>query len=243
MEPASSIHKLERDVRFLKIYAAVATVVIVVLVSSAFTSRKSSFDHVTVHRLDIVEPDGKPVMVISNREQFPPPIVNGKVLKRSGTRDPGILFYNKDGDEDGGLVYNGYTKSDGSAEAGAALLFDQYKSDQTIGILYGEENSKRQSALKVWDHDTPMNVFEQKVEAMEKMPEGPAKEAARKEVHKLWGTQRVFLGKNGDRSAELLMSDTEGNPRLRLRVGADGAPELDFLDASGKTIDHLPRGK
>ena len=45
-------------------------------------------------------------LVISNQKLFPPPVLNGKVMERSGQGMPGMIFFNGNGDEQGGLAWN-----------------------------------------------------------------------------------------------------------------------------------------
>jgi hypothetical protein len=61
--------KLEKDVRFLRIYAGVATLFCAIFLLSAFViqSRKQKFEEIDVERINIVEKDGKLTMVISKR--------------------------------------------------------------------------------------------------------------------------------------------------------------------------------
>src|SRR5262245_11401030 len=87
--------KLERDVRFLKIYAAVATLLCAVFVLAAFAqARNQKFDEIDVERINIVERDGKLRMVISNRDRQHPGISDGKLIPRPNGRPPGMLFFN-----------------------------------------------------------------------------------------------------------------------------------------------------
>lgn len=46
-------------------------------------------------------------------------------------------------------------------------------------------------------------------------------------------TQRIAL-QNRNETAELVLSDPQGRPRLRLQVGPDGEPRIETLDAQGK---------
>src|SRR5262249_29060340 len=87
-----TMSKLEKEVRFLKIYAVVTTLLFGVLAFSAFqqASQKMKFSEIDVERLNIVEKDGKLKMVISNSERQHPGIVDGKMLSRK--RPPGIIF-------------------------------------------------------------------------------------------------------------------------------------------------------
>ncbi len=54
------------------------------------------------------------------------------------------------------------------------------------------------------------------------------------------GPRRVFVGKNPDKSATVSLADATGKPRLTLRVEADGAASIEFLDADGKVTQRLP---
>lgn len=47
-------------------------------------------------------------------------------------------------------------------------------------------------------------------------------------------TSRLYLGKTRERDSMLNLKDAKGQSRLRLRVTADGAASIEFLDATGK---------
>jgi hypothetical protein len=71
------------------------------------------------------------------------------------------------------------------------------------------------------------------------MPAGPAKDAATKRfMEPLPGeplaAQRLFIGRDPNKTALLVLSDKLGHPRLRLAVDSLGKASLDFLDESGK---------
>src|SRR5215472_14785626 len=97
--------KLEKDVRLLKTYAVVATLVVAVLIVAGFTlqSGKQKFGEIDVERINVVEKNGKLDMVISNQERQHPGIVNGKVIERKAARPPGMIFFDQSGDEMGGV--------------------------------------------------------------------------------------------------------------------------------------------
>ena len=144
--------KLVRDVRYLKIYSLGLTLVLAVLLLAAFQQdHKTKFEQIEAERINIVEPNGKIDLAISNKKLFPPPVLNGKEMVRSVDVGPGMIFFNGNGDEQGGLIWNGKAK-DGKYEAGAGLLFDQYNQDQTVGLSYDDENGQRSAGLTVWDH-------------------------------------------------------------------------------------------
>jgi hypothetical protein len=238
------MNKLERQVRFLKIYSLVLTLAIVVLGFVAFQAapRHERFAEIDAERINIVEPDGKLVMTISDMAHAPDAVIGGKTAKRQGGNSPGFIFYNQQGDEDGGLYFHGGKNKDGYS-AGGGLLFDQYQQDQTIGIQYSEENGKRGAAFHVWDRsDTSLSELIPKLEEIRKMPAGPERDAAIKAMRDSGqlGAQRVFLGKNPNREATLLLADPKGQTRIRASVDAAGNPKLEFLDETGKVTYSLP---
>ncbi len=71
---------VERDVRLLKGYALVSSLLLAGLALSAFTSaqEKARFDEIDVGRINVLDKDGTLRLVISNREQSPGPVDHGK---------------------------------------------------------------------------------------------------------------------------------------------------------------------
>jgi hypothetical protein len=237
-------NKLQRDVRLLKAYAIVMTLLLGALAFSAFGqgNQKTKFTEIDVERINIIEKDGALKLVISNRERAPDPIIDGKTYPlRQGGNTAGMIFYNDKGDECGGLAFGGREK-DGNRSASAALLFDQFNQDQTVGISYSENGGRRSAGLNVWDRpDTPIGEMIDKLQAIRKMPDGPEKTQAMQKFRETSGiAQRVFVGKTREKAAVLLLSDPQGRPRLQLIVDAQGAPKLEFLDENGTVVQRLP---
>lgn len=236
--------KLRRDVRFLKAYSIVITLLLGVIAFSAISqaNQKQRFGEIDVERINIVEKNGALKLVISNKEQFPDPIIDGKSYPlRQGGKTAGMLFYNDKGDECGGLSFSGQEK-DGTRRAGAGLLFDQFNQDQTIGITYSENDGRRAAGLNVWDRpDTPIGQMIERLQTIQKMPDGPEKTQALQKFRETSGVaQRVFVGKTREKAAVLALSDPHGRPRLQLMVDAQGAPKLEFLDEKGAVVYLLP---
>ncbi|MGB7068566.1 MAG: hypothetical protein WBD22_03670 [Pyrinomonadaceae bacterium] len=119
---------LEKEVRFLKIYAVVATLFCAVFLLTAFATqiKNKKFAEIDVERINIVEKDGKLRMVISNQERQHPGIVNGKIIKRDGPRPPGMIFFNQLGDEMGGYVFG---DNGGNGHFGM-ITWDKVRNDQ-----------------------------------------------------------------------------------------------------------------
>ncbi|MDQ3747888.1 MAG: hypothetical protein M3367_02565 [Acidobacteriota bacterium] len=234
--------KLEKEVRFLKIYAVVVTLVCAVFFLSAFTiqNKKQKFEEIDVERINIVEKDGKLRMVISNQERQHPGIVNGKIIKRNAPRPPGMIFFNHLGDEMGGFIFG---ENGGNGHFGS-LTFDKVRNDQTIGFRHLEsDNGTYQTGLEMWQQpNLPSDVAAAKYEAANKIADETARKAAIQAMidNNELATNRLFLGKRRDNSTLLLMSDIKGKPRIRMMVATDGTPKLDFLDEAGKVIYSLP---
>ena len=239
--------ELQREIRLLKFYCAAVTLAAAVLVLCAFQAapQKQKFGEIDVQRINVVEPDGKLDLVISNKALFPAPILGGKTFKRSGTPSPGMLFYNGEGDEDGGLSFDSVKKPDGSYEASAALLFDQYHQDQTVGIMYDEENHKRTAGLYVWDRpEMPLSELYPKYKELE-TAKGAEREAiiAKMRTAGELGALRGFVGKNSSGEMILRFADGAGHNRIVIGVGKEGNPKIDFLDETGKVTYSLPPEK
>jgi len=237
------MEKLQRDVRLLKAYAFILTILLFVLIFAGFiqANQKNKFAEIDVERINIVEKDGKLKMVISNSERQHPGVIDGRTLKRS--RPAGMLFFNDKGDECGGLSFNGEQK-DGKANAGALLAFDRFLQDQTVAIQYGENNGQYSAGLRVWDRpDASLGEVVDKLQMIEKMPDGAEKTQAMQKLRETAGAgvaQRVFVGKRGDKAAALALSDPQGRTRAQLIVDAQGAARLEFLDEKGAVIQSIP---
>src|SRR5712691_5566945 len=126
---------LERQVRFLKLYVLVATLACAVFLLTAFIVQKQKFGEIDVERINVVEKDGSTRLVISNKERSPGPIERGKSFGYPDGGRAGMIFYNDEGTENGGLIFSG-KKENGKASAVGSLTFDQYEQDQTIALQY-----------------------------------------------------------------------------------------------------------
>lgn len=234
--------KLEKEVRFLKIYAVVATLFCAVFLLTAFAAQNKNqkFAEIDVERINIVEKDGKLRMVISNQERQHPGIVNGKIIKRDSPRPPGMIFFNHLGDEMGGYVFG---DNGGNGHFGM-ITWDKVRNDQTMALSYLEsDNGTYESGLKMWQQpNIPSDVMLSKLEEARKIPDEAKRKAAIQTLvdNNELTTNRLFLGKRRDNSNELLMADIKGQPRIRLQVAPDGTPKLDFLDEAGKVFYSLP---
>jgi hypothetical protein len=204
--------------------------------------QRQRFTEIDVERINVVSPGGKPRLVISNAERAPDAVINGKTYHRSGSNEAGMIFYNDEGSENGGIGFSSRSQN-GRVSADAGFMFDQYGQDQTVGITYNEQDGRRSAGLRVWDRpDQPINVLADMVEPIKQMADGPEKArrlaAVRDSAMKLGlgGAQRVFVGKQPNKTAIVVLADAQSRPRLRLVVDSAGTARIEFLDDAGKVL-------
>ena len=139
--------------QFLTIYAAtISTACAVLLLTGASAHRRQVFDEIRVHRMDVVEPDGTLRMVISNKDRLPPVIVKGVEHPELGEPRPqaGMLFYNDEGSENGGLIFGGRKNEKGEVvDAGGSLSFDKYGANQIVQLVGVDDATDRFAGLAV----------------------------------------------------------------------------------------------
>ena len=83
--------RIERQLRMLQLYTAALTILLLVMLVSAFQKPRPKFEEIDVERINIVEADGKLRMTISNQERVPDPVINGNTYAgaRRGSRARG----------------------------------------------------------------------------------------------------------------------------------------------------------
>lgn len=229
---------LIKQVRILKVYSAVLTLVVLAGIFLGFTyaAGNAKFKEIDVERINIVEKTGKLRMVISNQERQHPGIINGKELPKR-QREPGMIFFNTDGDECGGLVYDGTKK-----EAGFVLSVDKYHNDQIMQLQYNDntENGKalRSYGLKFWDRPENFTAGQlmAKYDSLKKLNDENALKAGISKLHEqgLVGQDRMFVGKNRDNQVGLFIKDKNGKPRIYLYVDNDNKVVFKALDEQGQ---------
>jgi hypothetical protein len=138
--------------RFLVIYSAVVTLVFAVTVLGGFApSRNASFKAITIQRLNIVEPDGTLRMVIAGKALFPGIILKGVEHPHPNRHTAGILFFNDEGTENGGLTFGGKKDQDGQVSSYGHLSFDEYEQDQVLTLDANQQGGRRRSAMTLVD--------------------------------------------------------------------------------------------
>ncbi|WP_426668340.1 hypothetical protein ACPPVU_19465 [Mucilaginibacter sp. McL0603] len=234
------MEELAKQVKILKIYAIVLTIIVIACIAAVFKMMHTDghFNEITAGRINIVEQDGKLRMVISNHENQHPGSYNGKDLPKRD-RPAGMIFFNDDGDECGGLVYDGSKK-------GASMTYsiDQYKNDQIMQVQYAQDKEasglNRSYGLKLWDRDDrfPTGRLIDYVDSLKNLKDTGAYNAGIKKVRaEGWlGRERLFVGKDSDGEVGLFLRDDKGTPRLKIYINKQNQPVIATLDDKGKVI-------
>lgn len=220
-------------------YVVASTSIIGVLSLAAFTkaSAHTRFQEIDVERINVVEPDGKLRMTISDAARSPGWVFHGKVVP-GRPKGAGMIFFNDEGEEDGGIGFGGRTV-DGKVHADGGIAFDHYESDETVTLRYSQNDKRTQSGLMITDRaDVPiLNVIE-KQDSLRKMPAGAVRDSAMKAFVENGGhplaARRLFAGRDADQSSLVSLNDPHGRPRLRLMVDSTGAASIQFLDTLGR---------
>ena len=239
---------IRRELRLLKGYALVVTILLGTLSIAAFrqSAQKTRFTEIDVERINVVEPDGALRMVISNRPRSIGPIYKGKPFGYPGGTRPGIIFFNDEGTENGGLTFTGRKRDDGTYTSSVGMSFDQFNQDETLTLRYTDENGRKASAITIADRDT-RDIYDliMQRDSINKMTDSTARAAA---LERLFGprdgvplaARRVYLGRDQTKAAVLNLYDPNGKPRLRLKVDSLGGASLEFLDEQGTVTARLP---
>jgi hypothetical protein len=237
---------IARDVRWLKRYAVVSSLLMILFGISAFRQQpaRARFEVLEVERLNVVTKDGKLAVVVSNAERMPGNVVGGKEHAFNGSRGNGMMFYNRDGDEAGALIMDNEHR-DTSITAWGQLSIDRYGSDQVAALRYVEEPSGWVAGLEVAHY--PRGVLFEWHAARDSLLQLPPaqrdsgiQQLRRRFIREgKFEIKRLFAGEIG-RDAVVRLNDTRGRTRIRMIVDSLDMARLEFLDARGTVVQRLP---
>ena len=202
----------------------------------------TTFEEISVERINIVEKNGLNRMVLANSDRAPGVDKYGKEVFRSKAARPGMIFYNDEGTENGGFIFKG-KKENGKVNHGLHMSFDRYNQDQTMMMQHIEQADYMITGLTIMDRPSKDMNFELTKAFYQAQSEGNKEKAAQLEQQFLEENKdvarRAFYGTlNGN--AQLQLSDAKGNKRIQLVVTKNGDAKLEFLDEKGHVIMRLP---
>ena len=242
---------LIKKIRNLKVYVLLLTILNVFILFSAFEDKTKikRFEEIDAERINIIGTNGKPVMSLSNKRLIPGPSMNGKTYPKEYADGrqffSGIIFFNEQGDEVGGLIYAGITKDSGYY-AMEHLSFDQWKQNQVVAMQYIDNGKSKRAGLRVWDRPkVPLDeIFDRYVAKNAVQKNTAAYDSVMREIKASEargdnGVERMFIGSQ-DEVAQIQLRDKKGVVRAKLYVDKDGNAKLDFMDATGHVTKTFP---
>ena len=241
--------RLERRVRWLIWLNVLSLASVGFLLFVLFSGRGNiSLAAVTAKRVDVVGPDGRPILALAHRTAIPGPSMNGRSYPAdvidSRTLLSGMIFFNDQGDEVGGLVYNGITGGRDTLRSGTSRLINgsrtrSWPSSTTTTDVLDVPASTSGTARRIASMDQELDLL-QRI----RQTEGEERDSlisihSGAQADGDYGVQRLFVGSQ-DETAQLELRDTAGRMRARLRVDAEGDARLEFLDESGAVLARYP---
>jgi hypothetical protein len=200
--------------------------------------RNERYDEITVRRLRVVDASGATRLILTGKP-IPEGKIDGKLMPRIGPpRDnAGMIFYNDNGDEQGGLTYSG-----ANGEQNGALTFDAWRQDQALEIQHGSGPTGSDSFIA--GNELPkeslidmLNAYVRESAALHTDEERTAlRRRYRREGR--FGYQRWEIG-NREGISDVRLNDAKGHIRLRLSVAANGDARIEFLDATGAVVKSI----
>ena len=204
---------------FLFVYSVLATltlVAVIIFFRGSLNSTVKKFESIDAQQIRIVEPDGTLRMIISNSKKIPGVIVHGKEVEKIDRPQAGILFFNDEASETGGLIFSGSKNSKGEVvNSGVSLSFDRYGGKQEVNLIGVNDKDDKFAGLSISD-SRPGEL---------KTP------------------NRIWVGRNQDGSSEISLMDSSGKKRIEFKVLENGRSSINFLDTTGKIINSLTPDK
>jgi hypothetical protein len=197
---------------FLLIYSILSTLFLIFVFVFFLNQHNSTkiYDEIQAQQIRIVEPDVTLRMIISNSKKLPGVIVHGKEVEKVDRPQAGMLFYNDEASENGGLIFSGSKNAKGEViNSGVSLSFDRYGGKQEVNLIGVNDQDNKFAGLSITDS----NPGDRKTPT------------------------RVWVGRNDDSSSEMALMDASGRKRIVLKVLENGQSSLDFLDNDGKILN------
>lgn len=203
-----------------------------------------TFREIKAERLSIIGPDNNLYISISNPEKQALATTHGIPHKPGTERDlPGILFFNRVGDEVGGIFYDGTDE-----ENFAGITFDQQKNDQIMAIMkdeyleegewkrwYGMYFRERSDSIRI---EKLYDQFLERTELLTKQEKEAEYLKFKKYIDSEINVYRMFLGREENKNTGLFIYDSNGNERIKIYVDELNNTHFDILDKNGNKITH-----
>ena len=200
---------------------------------------EDTIPEISTERLNIVGQDGNKYVVLSNPKKQALATIDGKPINPEETERniAGLLFFNEDGDEIGGLVYG-----IDSTDSYQLLTFDQRKNDQIMTLRkeeYKEKGiwKKRYGLLLQERSEKPIDVIVSELNQINNINDSLEREESYREFHndpENSAPQRLFIGRTYSEKVGLFLMDKNSQPRLQIYLDENGDPHIESIDKNGR---------
>lgn len=243
--------KLNRELVILRTFTLSTIAIAAAVILLGFkTNKNQKFKTIDVERINIVESDGTVKMIITNVEQFPngTTTVNNREVTNNRKKRSGMLYFNEDGIECGGFIYDG-TKDENGHSSGLSLTYDQYDGDQVMQLLttdVGKGNNRRVTSALTFN-DRTLNVSQQETTKIMKEIHGIKDMKLRKQKYQeyadqglIGGTPRIMLGKTRSENNGLFLFGENGETKAMFYVDKNNNVKLEVYDDKGNVTNSWP---
>ena len=237
---------VRRQLRLLQITTLLLSVCTVLLAVNTFHPflHSQRFKVIDAEQVNIREQDGTLKAVLSNAAGFN----KGDRARDAPPRFSGLMFYNEEGAEEGGLIYQGRAIP-GGQDADVSLTMDQYRQDQNVYLNHSEHkdaNGRSVSDGLTINSRPDWTKAKQEYELYRQinaLPESEQKEARLQALRRGdIGTKRLFYGVKSGISdgqpfddAGLFIRNRLGRDAIRLYVDVDNKPHFEIFDELGNS--------
>jgi len=234
-------NKLNSKVTFLAVWLLITNVALGFCIYKMFVGHIAS-DEITAKRINIVGEDNLPRIVLSNELRQHSGRIEGKDFPKR-ERPAGIIFFNNEGDESGGIISAVYDKN-GKINSGMSFTMDRYNHDQVIQILnnemYQDGVEKIQRGFLVSEFPTGAKFYNLHNEYKEiKKIEDPKlqREKTLDLLSREGAKKRIYLGKSFNEESGLTLYDKEESPVLKILVDKKGRSQIQYSKGDGEMVD------
>ncbi len=198
-----------------------------------------TFKEIQAERLSIIDPEENLYISISNPERQALATTHGIPHNPGSKRDlPGIIFFNRVGDEVGGIYYDG-----NDDENFAGITFDQQKNDQIMAIMkdeYMEEGEwKRWYGMFFRERSDSIRVeklhqdFLDRTKSMSQQKREIEYVKFKTYLDSEINVYRMFLGREENKNTGLFIYDSKGNERIKIYVDELDNTRFEIFDKNG----------
>jgi hypothetical protein len=203
-----------------------------------------NFKIINAQRINIREKDGTLKAVLSNSAGFNEGQRSGQ---SGGVRFSGLMFYNEEGQETGGLVYQGKAIP-GGQDSDVTLTMDQYRQDQNVYLNHTEHKDSQGRSISdglTINSRPDWTAIKTEYTTYGDLEKAPADQRETMQLEALQNgkisTRRLFFGvRRGikDRSsyddAGIFIKNKWGRDAIKLYVDNDNRPHFEVYDELGK---------